>query len=220
MTATVETGESGMPVDPKAGSGPAPVGTAAPEGTAGAALEARMPWSVRAADRLRRFAAAHPDACAVIPLAVLIVLVQGVDITGFPQITDDEGTNVAQAWAVQHGRGLAPYSYAYDHPPLGWMQLALLSWIPAVLPHSGGVVGEARAGMLPVTAAGALLVFVLARHLRMSRGTAALAMALFGLSPLSVTYQREIYTDNLATVWMLAGFALALSPRRHHTTTP
>lgn len=212
MTATTETG---APADPAQTPGTARGRGAAEESAAGAGPEPRMPWSIRAADRLSRFVAAHPDACTVIPLAVLILLVQGVNITGFPQITDDEGTNIAQAWAVQHGRGLAPYSYAYDHPPFGWMQLALLSWIPKVLPHGGGVVGEARSVMLPVTVLGAVLLYRVARNLRMSRGTAALAMAVFGLSPLSVTLQREIYADNLATVWMLAGFALALSPRRH-----
>jgi hypothetical protein len=212
VTAIVETGESVGSADE---AGPARVRGAARESAAGPGSGDRMPWSVRAADGLKAFAAAHPDACAVIPLVVLIVLIQAVNIAGFPQITDDEGTNIAQAWAVQHGHGLAPYSYSYDHPPLAWMQLALLSWIPADLPHGGGVVGDARAVMVPVTALGAVLVFLIARHLRMPRGTAVLATAVFGLSPLSVTLQREIYGDNLATVWMLAGFAFALSPRRH-----
>ena len=49
-----------------------------------------------------------------------------------PAATDDEGTYLAQAWAVQHGQGLAHYTYWYDHPPLGWIQLAGLSWVPAL----------------------------------------------------------------------------------------
>ena len=47
------------------------------------------------------------------------------------------------------------------------------------------------------------------------RWAAALGVALFALSPLSVTLQREIFLDNFAVAWMLAAFVLALSPRKH-----
>jgi len=41
--------------------------------------------------------------------------------------TDAEGTLVADAWAIQHGT-LAHYTYIYDHPPLGWIQMAAWTW--------------------------------------------------------------------------------------------
>jgi hypothetical protein len=40
-------------------------------------------------------------------------------------------------------------------------------------------------------------------------------MALFGLSPLSVVLQREIFLDNIAVMWTLLAFTLAASPSRH-----
>ena len=55
------------------------------------------------------------------------------NIGGFPTASDDEGTYLAQAWAVREGLGLAHYTYWYDHPPLAWIQLALVSWIPESL---------------------------------------------------------------------------------------
>ena len=157
----------------------------------------------------------HPDLSICLPLVTLIVLVQGKNIANFPTVSDDEGTYLAQAWAIQHGHGLAHYSYWYDHPPLGWIQIAALSWIPALFDHGSMVVMHARVIMLPVTAVASALVYVLCRRIGMARWAAALGVVVFGLSPLSVTMQREIYLDNFAVVWMVAAFVLALSPKRH-----
>ena len=44
---------------------------------------------------------------------------------------------------------------------------------------------------------------------------AGLGVLLFGLSPLSVGLQRELFLDNFAVMWMLAALVLAASPRRH-----
>jgi len=158
---------------------------------------------------------AKPDRLIVAGLVALVVVVQGVNIANFPTVSDDEGTYLAQAWAIQHGKGLAHYSYWYDHPPLGWIQIAALSWVPALFDHGAMVVMHARVIMLPVTAICSALVYVLARRIGMARWAAALAVVVYGLSPLSVTMQREIYLDNFAVVWMVAAFVLALSPRRH-----
>jgi hypothetical protein len=165
--------------------------------------------------RLSRWAAARPNLVVAAPILLVIVLVQAVNIANFPTVSDDEGTYLAQAWAVQHEGALAHYSYWYDHPPLGWLQIAALSWIPALFDHGMNVVMQARVIMVPVTAAAAALVYVVARRIDLPRWAAALAMVVFGLSPLSVTMQREIYLDNFAVPWMLAAFAFALSKRRH-----
>ncbi len=152
----------------------------------------------------------------LVPALLLVVLgVQGWHITGYPVISDDEGTYLAQAWAVQHGLGLAHYTYWYDHPPAAWLQLATLSWLPAALLPDQLAVAAGRLVMLAVTAVSATLVYVLARRLSFRRWASALAVLLFALSPLAVTLHRQIYLDNFAVSWMLAALVLALSPRRH-----
>ena len=112
---------------------------------------------------------------------------------------------------------MTPYTYWFDHPPLGWMQLSLLAWIPEAIWHSPGqlVVAYSRIIMLPFTVASCILVYVLARRMTLPRWAATLAVLLFGLSPLSVTLQREIFLDNIAVTWILAAFVLAYSPRKH-----
>ncbi|MFE9424763.1 ArnT family glycosyltransferase [Kitasatospora sp. NPDC006697] len=145
-----------------------------------------------------------------------VVLVQGWNITGFPGVSDDEGTYLAQAWAVQTQHGMAHYTYWYDHPPLGWIQLAVLSWLPGHLAPDGGLfTAQMRVVMLPVTAASCLLLFTLARRLGLARLSATAAVLLFGLCPLAVGLQRELFLDNFAVLWMLAALVLAASPRRH-----
>ncbi|MEV5238123.1 glycosyltransferase family 39 protein [Streptomyces cinnamoneus] len=170
------------------------------------------PTRLRPVLRLRR---SRPDLLVCGAVLVAILLVQSWNITGFPALSDDEGTYLAQAWAVQEGRGLAHYTYWYDHPPLGWIQIALVTWIPAALSPDAMSVAPMRCAMLLVSAVSAVLVYVLGRRLGLQTWAAALAMALFGLSPLAVVLQREIFLDNLAVMWILLAFCLAASPRRH-----
>ncbi|MFI1865192.1 ArnT family glycosyltransferase [Streptomyces jumonjinensis] len=162
-----------------------------------------------------RFRSSRPDLLLCLGLLTVILAVQGWNITHFPTLSDDEGTYLAQAWAVQQGEGLAHYTYWYDHPPLGWIQIAGLTYLPSVIAPESMTVATMRFAMLAVSAACAVLLYVLARRLFLPRWSAALAMALFGLSPLSVVLQREIFLDNLAVMWMLLAFCLAASPSRH-----
>jgi 4-amino-4-deoxy-L-arabinose transferase-like glycosyltransferase len=148
-------------------------------------------------------------------LLVAVITVQGWNIADYPTLSDDEGTYLAQAWAVQQGEGLAHYTYWYDHPPLGWIQIAVLTWIPALISPESMTVGSMRFAMLLVSAVSVVLVYVLARRLSLPNWAAGLAMVFFGLSPLSVVLQREIFLDNIAVMWTLLAFCLAASPSRH-----
>jgi 4-amino-4-deoxy-L-arabinose transferase-like glycosyltransferase len=170
-------------------------------------------------ERLRLPARPSADLLVMLGLVLATLVVQGVNIAGYPAAGDDEGTYLAQAWAVQQGHGLAHYTYWYDHPPVGWLQIAALSWIPALLTPEHLAVANARVIMLPFTAAAVALLYTFGRRLALPRWAAALAGAMFALSPLAVTLQRQLFLDNIAVVWILAAFVLALSPRRnlwHH----
>ena len=162
-----------------------------------------------------RLRSSRPDLILCGLLLVAILVVQGWNIGDYPALSDDEGTYLAQAWSVQQGNGLAHYTYWYDHPPLGWIQIAVLTWIPALISPESMTVGTMRAAMLVISGISAVLIFVLGRRLALPRWAAALGMVFFGLSPLSVVLQREIFLDNLAVMWTLLAFTLATSPNRH-----
>ena len=176
---------------------------------------ARPPLTERTRRQARTWVRRHRTSLIVLScLLVLVGIVHGVGMAGTPGPVDDEGTYMAQAWAVQVRHALTPYTYWYDHPPLGWIQLA--GWTFLTHAFSGAtiaVVAGRRIMLLYALADGALL-YLIARRLRLSRAWASVAVLAFALSPLAVNYQRMVYLDNLAMPWLLAAFALALTPRR------
>lgn len=165
--------------------------------------------------RLRSWWRAHGrSAWYVVPLLALTAASRLVNLGGAPQRSDDEGTYTAQAWAVQTLGELGHYTYWYDHPPLGWIQIA--GWTSA----TGGfdrydvAVLAAREAMVVAAMASAALLWLLARRLDLSRPAAALAVVLFAVSPLALQYGRTVYLDNVAVPWLLASLVLALSRRQ------
>ncbi|MFI0238043.1 ArnT family glycosyltransferase [Streptomyces sp. NPDC016845] len=150
----------------------------------------------------------------VLGTVALTVVLRAWNLAGSPFPNDDEGTYLAQAWAVRAGTGLSHYTYWYDHPPLGWAQLAALSWFTDYLPQQSMALLQGRLAMLVVAAATALLMYSVARRLRMSRPAALSALVVNAVSPLAIDMQRQVYLDGFAVLWFLAALALALSPHR------
>jgi 4-amino-4-deoxy-L-arabinose transferase-like glycosyltransferase len=143
---------------------------------------------------------------------VTVVHLRGMYVA--PVRFDDEGTYVSQAQAIlQQGR-LSPYTYWYDHPPLGWIVLAGWLGLPDVTAHAPNLIAAGRQLMLLLDALTALLTFALTRRVGGSRAAAAAAALLVGLSPLALTYHRMVLLDNIAVPLLLGAFVLTLSPRR------
>jgi hypothetical protein len=150
--------------------------------------------------------------------AAVVVAVGAVHAIGYDRFpartTDDEGTYVAQAWAVLEWRSLAHYTYWYDHPPFGWITMAGYMWVTDALQRLPTAVTAGREVMLWAKVISAAMMYLLARRLGMHRLAAAGAVLLFGLSPLGIVFQRMVFLDNLAVMWTLAALALAASPKR------
>lgn len=148
------------------------------------------------------------------PLLVLTAVVQLVNLGGSPQRIDDEGTYVAQAYAVDRLGSLTHYTYWYDHPPLGWIQIAAWTKLTGGFARYDNAVLAGREFMVACAVVSAALLWMLGRRLGMSRPAAAAAVAIFALSPLAVQFHRTVFLDNVATPWLLAAFVLVLAPRR------
>ena len=146
----------------------------------------------------------------------IVGLVHGVGMFDWPQnpIGDDEGTYMAQAWSVQNWSELAHYTYWYDHPPLGWLTIAGWTWMTGAFDWAPSAIGAGRSFMLVLDLISCALVFGIARRLGMKRIFASVAVLLFGLSPLAIDYHRIVALDNVAMVWVLAAFFVALSRSR------
>ncbi len=145
-------------------------------------------------------------------LLILTATLRLINLTGSPGRLDDEGTYMAQAYAVAKWGELAHYTYWYDHPPAGWLQLAL--WTAISGPDFGGnAVAAGRYLMVIVAVITAALLWALARRIEMSRWASAAAVAVFALSPLAISLSRMVYLDNLAVAWVLGALVLLCSPR-------
>lgn len=150
---------------------------------------------------------------ALVGLLLAVGVVHAVGMSSWPPWFDDEGTYVAHAWAVGSAHELAHYTYWYDHPPLGWLQLAAWVWPTEALSRTWSVVAG-REAMLLVHLVASLLLYVVARRLGVRPLFAGVAVALFSFSPLALHYHRMVLLDNIAVAWLLAAFALALTPAR------
>ncbi|GCD95814.1 glycosyltransferase family 39 protein [Embleya hyalina] len=154
------------------------------------------------------------DLRLLIPLLALSALAQAHGMTRTPQYTDDEGTYVAQAWAVPKLGALGHYTYWYDHPPLGWLQLSVWTTLTDGFARYDNAVSAGREAMLVAHVIAGALLWTLARRAGLSRPGAVVALGLYAFSPLAVAFHRMVYLDNIAVVWLLAALVLAYSPRR------
>ncbi len=184
----------------------------------GPRLEPEPTMSVVAPGRGARFRswlrASRPSLLWLSPLLLVSAIVQLVNLGGSPQRIDDEGTYVAQAYAVDKLGALTHYTYWYDHPPLGWIQIAAWTKLTGGFERYDNAVLAGREFMVVMALASAVLLWMLGRRLGMSRPAAAAAVAIFALSPLAVQFHRTVFLDNVATPWLLAAFVLILAPRR------
>lgn len=150
----------------------------------------------------------------VIPLLMAVAAVRFWGVGHGPGLADDEGTYVAEAWAIQVKHTLAPYTYWYDHPPFGWLQIAGFTWLSGVFGSHGLAVVAVRRMMVGYAVVDGALLYLLARRLGIRRGLAGLGLLLWAVCPLAVGYSRMVYLDNIALPWALAAFVLAATSRR------
>jgi Dolichyl-phosphate-mannose-protein mannosyltransferase len=166
--------------------------------------------------RLRQWLRTHWLSLLIVTALLLVVgLVHAIGYDRFPgRATDDEGTYVSQAWAVQYWHALAHYTYWYDHPPVGWILMAAYNWLTGAFDRLPTSVTVGREFMIWVKVVSAAMVYLLGRRLGYNRLAASGAVLLFGLSPLGISFQRMVYLDNIAVMWVLAALAFAASRRR------
>src|SRR5512146_2825778 len=67
----------------------------------------------------------------ILALIGIGLITHGLHMFHYPAFTllDDEGIYTSQAWAIIREHTLTPYTYFYDHAPLGWILLAGWMWL-------------------------------------------------------------------------------------------
>lgn len=182
-------------------------------GRGGAALALTYPPARRILAAIRtQYAGLLPDHKAGGVVVFTALVLSGYNLLDAPAYQDDEGTYTAQAMSVLNG-SLAPYTYWYDHPPMGWVQLGALAWLPHLLGIGNeAIVGQMRYVVALFFVASTLLVYLIARRLELRIVFAVMAALLFCMSPLSLVLGRQVFMDNIGVPWLLLAFYLVLSP--------
>jgi hypothetical protein len=177
-------------------------------------VESRVDTARVADGRVAGFARYRVSAALLAILLVIVGLATAWNLEGFPgRVDDDEGTYVSQAWAIINTHTLTHYSYWYDHPPLGWIQIAAFAWITDGFNRVADAVYVGREFMWLLTLVGCVLVYALCRRLGLRQATSAVAVLLFGLSPIAQYFHRLVSLDNIETVWVLAALVAATSAK-------
>jgi cellulose synthase/poly-beta-1,6-N-acetylglucosamine synthase-like glycosyltransferase len=164
-------------------------------GSTNGALSLPLPKTAR-----RSAVRSHADLLVVGVLLIAVTLFQAPNMLHWPETQFDEGTYMANAWAVHHG-ALAPYTYSYGHPPLAWLFIFLWSSMRGVFAGHSFSIDSGREFMFVLTLVSCSLLFTLARRLGMGRAFAAAAVLLFALSPVSLYFHRAVLLDNVAIAW-------------------
>ena len=147
------------------------------------------------------------EAILLVISLVGVLVAHAYNMFNFPRYELDEGTYMSNAWAITQG-WISPYPYGYGHPPLAWIQIA--GWLQLTGgPFTfGNALNSGRVFMLFYAVASALLVYLIVRRMGGSAIAGILALVVFSFSPLSITYQRQVFLDNIATFWMLLSLYL------------
>lgn len=147
-------------------------------------------------------------------LAVVILLgifTHSYRLYEFPalSVNEDEGIYTSQAWTVLREGHLSPYTYFYDHPPAGWMQLAM--WMGVVGVNTfGGPIETNRIFILLIYLVSLVTLWRVMRRLGCSVWTTTLGGLIFALSPIALFFQRLVLLDNIMTFWLLLSMLLLL----------
>jgi hypothetical protein len=157
----------------------------------------------------RREARRWPDRLIALVAAAVVMLSHATRLAGGPFYSDDEGTYVAQAWSLIHEGRLSPYTYWYDHPPLGWILLAGWDLTVGRLVHLQTSVEDGRAFAVTLASVAGGLLYLLGRRLGLGCSAAAAAVALWAFSPLALSLSRMLYLDNIALPLLLASLWFA-----------
>lgn len=147
------------------------------------------------------------EAIAVALVLGITLVLQALNMFNFPAYTPQEGNIMSNSWAILHGM-ITPYTYTYDQPPVGWVQIAGWIQLTGGLASFGNAINSGRVLMLLMAGASSIFLYLIASRLSGSRSAALLATIIYSLSPLSLLYRREILLNNVGVFWLLLSLCL------------
>ena len=156
----------------------------------------------------------HSFILVIILVLIMAILPHAYNMFHYPYYEADEGTYMSQAWATLTQGRLAPYTYWYDHAPIGWITIGMWSTLTAGFNTFGFSINSGRVFMLVMHVMSSLLILGITKKIFNSYWPGVIAVALFSFSPLGIYFQRRVLLDNIMVFWLLVSLYLILGERR------
>jgi hypothetical protein len=148
---------------------------------------------------------------APVTLAGLTAILRMTGLASPAQPT--ESHHVAQIYSVAElGRLLDPVTAS---APLAWLQIGGYTAFTDAFARHATALAAVRESMIVAAGATALLIWLFARRMALSRWTAAAAVIIVALSPMAMSMQVAVRPENIAMPWALAGLGLLWTQNRH-----
>lgn len=140
-------------------------------------------------------------------------VLHGYNMFYYPYFENDEATYLAQAWSFISEGKLAPYTYWYDHAPVGWLFASVWVFLTGGLFTFGFSLNSARIFMLLIHLVSTFLLYRVTRKITGTDLSAFIASLFFIVSPLAIYFQRRFLLDNIMTFWVLLSLYFILYAR-------
>lgn len=144
---------------------------------------------------------------------VIAAISHSFNMFGYPLYLGDEGIYMSQAYAVAKLGKITPYTYWYDHSPVGWLQIALWTVLTGGFTTFGTAIDSGRVLMLLFHLGTVLLLYGLVLQMTGRSWLAFVAAMVYTLSPLSLIHGRRVLLDNIMTFWMMLSVLLFIGHR-------
>ncbi len=153
----------------------------------------------------------------ILAAALLVsAIFHGTNMLHYPYYEGDEGTYMSQAWSVVKKGELAPYTYWYDHAPMGWYAIAgFVQILGGDFFRFGNAVDTGRVFMLLIHLMSAGLIFHIVRRMTNNAWIGAASIILFSVSAIELYFQRRVLLDNIMIFWSLAAVSILLVKKEH-----
>ncbi len=142
--------------------------------------------------------------------------------TRYPKLVGDEGIYISQAWWLIGFGKLGPYTYWYDHFPLGWFMLGLWQKLTGG-PFTFGVAEfSGRLFIILLVSCSFVLLYDLIKQISHSKIIGLIVIAAYAFSPLSTVFHRQVLLENISLFWLILALWLLFvkAPKKPYLIIP
>jgi 4-amino-4-deoxy-L-arabinose transferase-like glycosyltransferase/endo-1,4-beta-D-glucanase Y len=144
---------------------------------------------------------------------VIVAYSHSKNLFHFPYYENDEGTYMAQAWAVTDNNKLAQYTYWYDHAPFGWMFLGFFVKLIGGYNVFGNAINTGRVIMFIMHMLTCVVIYISIYKITKNKYASIISILFFSMFPVANLFQRRVLLDNILVFFLAISVLLILNKK-------